>query len=266
MKKLIYTVCNFTCSSLFARDFTIIQLPDTQNYTGRLDGGTPEIFKAQTQWIVENKDSLNIVYIAHVGDLVQRGDNNGNDIEWLNADSAMSILEDSVSTGLADGIPYGIAVGNHDQSPEGDTDGSTFSYNQFFGVERFSGRDYYGGRFGSNNDNHFDFFSASGLDFIVIYLEYDENPDVTVLTWADSLLKVYNDKRAIIVGHYILNPDKNAPFSVQGRAIYGALMANPNLFLMLSGHLFYSRREDTFNGNTVYSLTANYQVRENGGN
>jgi hypothetical protein len=139
--------------------------------------GTPEIFKAQTQWIVENKDSLNIVYIAHVGDLVQRGDNNGNDIEWLNADSAMSILEDSVSTGLADGIPYGIAVGNHDQSPSGDADGSTFSYNQFFGVERFSGRDYYGGHFGSNNDNHFDFFSASGLDFIVIYLEYDVNPE-----------------------------------------------------------------------------------------
>ena len=264
MKKLIYTVCIFACSSLFARDFTIIELPDTQNYTGRLDGGTPEIFKAQTQWIVDNKDSLNIVYIAHVGDLVQRGDNNGNDIEWLNADSAMSILEDSVSTGLADGIPYGIAVGNHDQSPEGDTDGSTFSYNQFFGVERFSGRDYYGGHFGSNNDNHFDFFSASGLDFIVIYLEYDVNPDVIVLTWADSLLKVYNDKRAI--SHYILNPELNGAFSPQGRAIYGALMANPNLFLMLSGHLFYSRREDTFNGNTVYSLTANYQVRENGGN
>jgi hypothetical protein len=58
----------------------------------------------------------------------------------------------------------------------------------------------------------------------------------------------------------------NGAFSLQGRAIYGALMANPNLFLMLSGHLFYSRREDTFNGNTVYSLTANYQVRENGGN
>ena len=43
-------------------------------------------------------------------------------------------------------------------------------------------------------------------------------------------------------------------------------MANPNLFLMLGGHLFNSRREDTLNGNTVYSLTANYQVRENGGN
>ncbi len=185
IKKLIYTVCIFACSSLFAQDFTIIELPDAQNYTGRLDGGTLEIFKAQTQWIVDNKDSLNIVYIAHVGDSVQRGDNNGNDIEWLNEDAAMSILEDSVSTGLADGIPYGITVGNHDQSPESDADGSTFSYNQFFGVERFLGRDYYGGHFGSNNGNHFYFFSASGLDFIVVYLEYDRNPDATVLTWAD---------------------------------------------------------------------------------
>ena len=46
----------------------------------------------------------------------------------------------------------------------------------------------------------------------------------------------------------------------QGQAIYDALKGNPNLFLMLGGHLDIARqRTDTFNGNTVYSLRSDYQ-------
>ena len=36
---------------------------------------------------------------------------------------------------------------------------------------------YYGGHYGANNDNHYDLFSASGMDFIVIYFEYDDDDD-----------------------------------------------------------------------------------------
>ena len=99
-------------SHLFAqRNFTIIGLPDTQYYTDIRHGGTPAHFTAQTQWIADNKDSLNIVFVAHLGDVVQKG--NTKEIPWMYADYSMSIIEESLITNLEDGIPYGIAVGNH---------------------------------------------------------------------------------------------------------------------------------------------------------
>ena len=53
-----------------APDFTIVVLPDTQHY---VDAGRPH-FRAQTDWIVRNKDPMNVVYVAHVGDCVENGD------------------------------------------------------------------------------------------------------------------------------------------------------------------------------------------------
>src|SRR5206468_2963254 len=82
-------------------------------------------------------------------------------------------------------------------SPNGDPDGaSTAFYNQYFGVSRFQNRGYYGGHFGSNNDNWYDLFSASGMDFIVISFEFDPTHDADVLAWADQLLTTYSNRRA----------------------------------------------------------------------
>ena len=88
------------------QDFTIAVLPDTQNYAASHNGGTPEIFKAQTQWIAENRDAFNIVYVAHLGDCVNYADR---EEEWVHADEAFRKLEGRRP------IPYGIAVGNHDK-------------------------------------------------------------------------------------------------------------------------------------------------------
>src|SRR5215813_1216508 len=244
-------------------DFTIIHLPDTQYYTKNGLG----IFSAQTQWIVNNKNAMNIVYVAHVGDCVDDGDDFMS--EWQVADDAMKLIENPATTGLINGLPYGIAVGNHDQTPNGvpPPTGSTQLYNTFFGASRFQGRAYYGGHFGSNNDNHFSLFSASGMDFIVIYIEFDPSANPTVLAWADGILKTYSNRRAIVVSHYLINAGNPASFGSQGQATYDALKNNPNLFLMLAGHIGEEGiRTDIFNGNTVYTLLADYQSRTNGGN
>ncbi len=147
-------------------DFTLIGLPDTQYYTSSLNGGTPAMFDAQTSWIVANRVARNIVGVVQLGDCVQNGDNGGNAVEWINADRSMKTLENPSTTQLVDGIPFGVCVGNHDESPIGNADGTTTLYNQYFGSARFAGRGYYGGHYGSNNDNHYELFSASGLDFI----------------------------------------------------------------------------------------------------
>ncbi len=231
-------------------DFTIIALPDTQHYSEN----DPAIFTAQTQWIVDNKDTLNIVYVAHEGDIV---DIASDTTQWENADASMSLLEDPITTGLTDGIPYGILPGNHDMP--------TTNYNIYFGVSRFEGRSYYGGHYGTTNDNNYSFFSASGIDFIVINLEYE--PGTAELDWADALLKTHSDHLAIVVSHSIINTDN----SWRTKAIYTELQDNPNLFLMLCGHMHSTdgagmRTETGENGNTIYILLADYQDYSNGGN
>jgi len=248
-------------------DFTIIVLPDTQYYTSSLNGGSPAIFNTQTEWIVSNRGLRNIVFVTHVGDCVQNGDNAGNPVEWTYADEAMHKLEDPNTTLLPEGIPYGIAVGNHDQSPEGSASGTTTFFNQYFGESRFAGRSYYGGHYGANNDNHFELFSASGLDFVIVHLEFDPSANPAVLSWVNSVLQSHSNRRAMVVSHYIINSGSSASFSAQGQAIYDALKGNPNLFLMLSGHVSgEGQRQDTFNGRTVTTIEADYQGRTNGGN
>jgi PKD repeat protein len=239
-----------TIPSIWAEDFTIVVLPDTQFYSKSY----PAIFSSQTQWIVDNKDTLNIAYVAHVGDIV---DSYNQTSQWNNAQAAMSLLEDPTTTGLYDGIPYGLVPGNHDEP--------TGNYNYYFGVPHFQGRGYYGGGYPpGSNDNNFTLFSAGGMDFIVINLEY-LTPATGVLEWADSLLKTYASRRAIVVSHYLLNLD--ATWSPWGQQIYDALKDNPNLFLMLAGHIHgESRRVDVHNGITVNTLLSDYQSLANGGN
>ena len=244
-------------------------LPDTQYYTDIRHGGTPAHFTAQTQWIADNKDSLNIVFVAHLGDVVQKG--NTKEIPWMYADYSMSIIEDSLITNLEDGIPYGIAVGNHDQGvgvgSVGEP-GETELYNQYFGENRFLGRSYYGGHYGTKNDQHYVLFSASGYDFIAIFFEYNTDPEESVLVWADSLLNTYSTRRAIIVSHYIIDAGIQGNWGTQGQAIYEGLNDNPNLFLMLCGHKSAEgiRQDSTINGNIVYTLLSDYQYYPNGGN
>jgi hypothetical protein len=248
-------------------DFTLVAIPDTQYYVSSKNGGTPQHFTAQTEWIVQNKAARNIVFVTQLGDCVEHGDNGGNDVEWRHATNALYRLENPETTLLEHGIPYGVAVGNHDQTPFGNTGGTLF-YNQYFGQPHFAGRAYYGGQYGTNNNNHFELFSASGLDFIVLHLEYDLTPEATVLAWADELLKTFASRRAIVVSHYLMEAGTQAPFGVQGLATYNALKNNANLFLMLCGHVRpeEGQRVDVFNGRSVYTLMSDYQNRINGGN
>lgn len=237
-----------------ASDFTVVVLPDTQYYSESF----PTIFTAQTQWIMQNRDTLNIEYVAHVGDIVNVATQIN---QWNNANAAMSLLETPVA-GFPDGMPYCPSVGNHDIA----SGGNTTNFNTYFGVSRFEGRGYYGGHFGSDNDNHFNLFSAGGMDFIVVSLEYDTTPDQPVLDWADALLKANPNRRAIVATHHGVGTGNPAAFGTQGQAIYESLKDNPNLFLIVCGHICgEGQRADVFEGRTVRTILTDYQCRTNGG-
>jgi hypothetical protein len=251
-------------------DFTLVALPDTQFYASSLNGGSPAIFRAQTDWIVSNRLARNIAFVTQLGDCVQNGDNGGDDAEWRAATNALYRLENPLLTLLPDGIPYGVAVGNHDQSPVGAATGASFFYNLYFGTQHFLPFPYYGGNYSTNNDNHYELFSAGGLDFVVVHLEYDTGAASTnapVYAWANGVLQAHAARRAIVVSHHIVNSGFNATFSAQGQAMYDALKANTNLFLMLSGHVSppEGQRTNVFDGRTVWAVMSDYQGRANGG-
>ncbi len=252
-------------------DFTIATLPDTQFYSegAVLNNGLGPTFTAQTQWYLDNRNTVdlpNLAFISHMGDIVENGD--AVPAEWLTADAAMKVIENPVTSFRPYGIPFGVTPGNHDFGT-GDGTGTTIGYNQYFGISRFLGRSYYGGNYGSDNNNSYQLFRASGLDFIAISLAYNTGDKSTYqaqLDWADTLLKTYPNHRGIITTHWILNTGNPASFSPQGSNIYDDLKDNPNLFFMLGGHVAgEGQRSDTFEGRTVHTVLQDYQGRTNGG-
>ncbi|QQL48986.1 metallophosphoesterase [Mucilaginibacter ginkgonis] len=255
-------------------DFSIAVIPDSQYYLAQAQlGGNFDMLKAQIDWITKNQKKENIAYVAQMGDITEHGDNPATArSEWYLAQKAYYKLESPVS------IPYGMAVGNHDQYPsQYPVKGTTNGYNKYFGVSHFEGRPYYGGHYGNNNDSHYDLFSAGGKDFIVVFLEYDQfNEDQdNMYNWANGILKKYADRKGIVVSHSIMhfNPvaGSNTPqgeFDLQGKAIYAHLKDCPNLFMMLCGHVGDNGegyRTDTFDGHTVKTFLSDYQSRANGG-
>jgi len=267
----VATACMLSCAQMAAApggaDFTVAILPDTQYYTSAQYGGTNLMFTSQADWIVANRSLENIAYVIHLGDCTDHGD--AVQAEWLNVTSAMYRLEPpNVSTH----IPYGLAVGNHDQSPnQGNPLTSTTTYyNQFFGYSHFNGRSYYGGRYGTtNNDSHLGLFTAGGMDFMVAFVEYDSvNADWSGMhTWVNGRLAAYPNRKAIVVTHNMVQNDTN--FSPQGANLYNTIKAKSNLFMMLGGHHAgngEAQRVDTYDGKRVRSYLSDYQGRTNGGN
>lgn len=251
-------------------DFMIVALPDTQYYTAERFGGRKEMFYSQTEWIINHRESKNIAYVAQLGDISDQGDvksSVANTVEWKNATNAMYRLENPIRTLLEDGIPYGVAVGNHDSEPNGAAAGTTIFYNQYFGVQHFADKSYYAGHYSTNSDNHFDFFSAGGMDFIALYFEYDTNTTAASLDWGDQVLATNQNRRAIIITHSFGNTATPVRFSAQGAAIYNKLKHHTNVFMMLAGHVTGAgSREDTYNGNTIRTFVSDYQGWTNGGN
>ncbi|GAB1463301.1 hypothetical protein MASR2M52_13430 [Pedobacter sp.] len=268
--------------------FQIAVLGDTQYYTAEKYGGSMNMFYNQIDWITANAEQEKIAYVVHVGDITDHGD--AKPIEWERAKDAMYRLE-KPRPGLPHGIPYGVAVGNHDLRPNGDPNGTKEGYTKYFGRDHFKGRNYYGGSYNdeSSSANHYDIFSANGESFIVLYLVfnekssknqfYDAKLEESVFNWGEKVLKEHADKKAIIVSHSILKKDNssnsnfvagegNTPkkglFTSQGKMIFEKFKHSSNVFMMLCGHRSgEAYRVENYNGRTIKIFLTDYQSRRN---
>lgn len=222
-------------TSAFSQDFTFVVIPDPQNFS---DNNPAGVYNSQTQWISDNKTISNIVFATCVGDMVNYSNSTA---EYGVADAAFDILDNG-------GVQYSVSPGNHDEGGY---------WGNYFGISRFSGKSWFQGYY--TDYQTYSFFSASGNDFIVINLDF--NPITDVIGWADALLKAYPERRGIVVQHDILNVDN----SWNNQASYTALKDNPNLFLMLCGHMHTAsdgaayRAEPGDDGHIIHIVQADYQ-------
>ena len=228
-----------------APNFEIVVVPDTQYYA--LPANSPKFF-SQTQFIADRQPA----FVLHVGDIVHRP---RLEEQWDVADAAWDLVD-------AAGVPYSVSYGNHDGDlATGDTD----LYNEYFGTARYENYPWYGGNFGSGNENHYELFTAGETDFVVVSIAWDTTPEADVLDWADDLLKEHPNRVGIVVSHELLQ--QSGAWAPAGEDIYEALKNNPNLRMMFAGHFTGDRfRSDTHNGNTIHTMMVDYQNREGNGN
>jgi hypothetical protein len=235
-------------------ELTLVVLPDTQYYSEKF----PQTFVEQTRFVVENREALGIAAAVELGDLVQNAHIPN---EWVNAHQALTLLE-LADDGAFGGIPYGVVMGNHDQHPQAHALG-TAAFNEWFGAGRFRGRPYYGGHFGSNDNSYFT-FGRGQHECLALLLEYDELQGREILEWARSVMRAHPSYRVIVGAHYLI--DAEARWGEQGRRVYEALREEPNLTLMLCGHMVTeARRSDPKVNGVVHTLLSDYQSRSNGG-
>lgn len=270
-------------------DFSIAHLTDTQYlaegaaedaYSEEQRAVWAEAYTSVAEWIVANAEDKKIDYVAHTGDIMENWYTGGpradeeayrevavEEFEFVS--EAQRILDDAE-------IVNGVTPGNHDNRSGKDV-GADNLYNQYFGPERYEALEQTQGWKDAkasytpwkegDNDNHYDLFTAGGLDFIAVYLGYDVTDEE--IEWASGVLEEYSDRNAMIMTHAQRKPSTNpdgrgATFSHDGAKIdEGLLQKHRNIFLALSGHEhgvdIEVRKDVGTEGNNVVELLADYQ-------
>ena len=263
------TDTNVTYSAA-SESFTIVLIPDTQNYW---DSGNAEIAYNQSKWIAENEKRLNIQAVIHLGDIV---DNPGSEKQWQEADKMMKILDDNT-------VPYIMSVGNHDiGEPFGDTAKRNYKYFQrFFPDSRIiENQTLEVKKITENGANTFAYLSVGQNEFLIFSMEYC--PGLDVIEKVNQVIEQNPDKRIILATHAFLRTDGTWN-SVSGGGVctkipgtddYSTekiwdlvIYPHPNVFLVVSGHSSgeNKRIDNNIAGIPVQQVVIDYQYKSNGG-
>lgn len=237
--------------------FALAVLPDTQMYSRY----NPSIFDAQTNWIAQNAKALNIPMALHLGDVVDRWNQ---EQEWQAADAAMKILEDAK-------VPYSVLAGNHDVENSGMNDEQRGAgvYLKWFGPERTSKQAGFLAKDPTGYNTAYT-FEAQGNKYLVLALDW-RTSDAS-LKWANDLLRANPTLPTILTSHQIMNigPDfLNAVDTDNGKRLWDKLIKdNDQIFLTLNGHHHGAANTVKKNalGHDVQMMVVDYQSDYDGGN
>ena len=254
-------------------DFTVVTLPDTQNYSTSY----PSTFSGQTAWIVNNIAALNIQFVSHEGDIVNTYNSSS---EWANSVTAMNNLNGHV--------PYLMTVGNHDISGAQTDSNYLNNYGPNNARWKTGGSYYpwYGGASPSGLSSYAK-LTIGGRPYIFLNLDIDcPTPE---LTWAQGVINSNRNVLTFLTVHnwlaetggsgstgtgdgtrgrchvvYTSAPQGNSPDAVWQNFV----KPNNEIFAIICGHNFaqYSLTENNNAGKPVHEIMADYQTLPSGGN
>ena len=300
-KKLCPCVCLLTAlaaaGGAHAQDpWTLVGIGDTQILVQTAAGG--QAFNDMTQWVVDNQQANNIVFVTQLGDIVSDGlygrpnsaaPSLNNVAQWDRADAAMSILENA-------SVPWGTTVGNHEydwvdvipgvvpssnwwstQNPGVPVPPSGFEgWKQRFGpvtAGRYDGVPEFGGANANDVDTYF-IYNAGGRDYLHIPLQVDI-PD-SAIAWAQGIIDANPGMPTLISTHVFEGtqhgPPNNPYLPGAGRnsanQIWDELIKdNSQIFMVLNGHTGQQVRQTRTNtsGKEVFTISQDYAGFDSGG-
>jgi hypothetical protein len=274
-----------TSEPAFAADpFTVIVLPDTQNYTNG-----PNVHEdyglRQMRWIRNNQDALDIKFVMHVGDLQNPGnpyrasttdiyepdkarptvDSQAeiNDMlsRWARADEAFDILD-------AAGVNYSIVPGNHDYlRPSGNWERlEPIYYLMNFGPQRYAGKSTFKGYSPADpvlpyeGMNTYHKFQGNGYTFLNIALQFD--PNVHDLRWAQKIINENPGLPTIVTTHAYID---NSGYQPGYTNIWDDFVrVNPQIVMTVNGHITGENRviDQNIAGRDVHQMLVDFQATE----
>lgn len=250
-----------------ADEYILGVLPDTQYYAARC----PEVFAAQTSWLAEVADDLNLAFVVHLGDLTD----DGNETQWQAASDAMANLEGVV--------PYSVLPGNHDLGVDGDARSRESELDEWFPPTRFGAEVVSTQPIGSMSNSFHRAQTSFGRDVCILALEFA--PRQETIDWAQRVLADASDCETILTTHAFLDdsgeryqagrgqlyhPDSygvaDAEEVYDGEELFQALVVPySQIRMVLSGHALgagVARRTDVrVDGSRVVQMLSNYQER-----
>lgn len=281
IKSVIFIVGSFLVLSLAAvlitRDvvaadaaetsFTIAQIPDTQQ---EVLSDTDTRMASRYQWLANNKDALNLKFIAHTGDVVNWGV--ADPVQFVRASAATTDLDNS-------GVPFAYAIGNHDgaavqvggsAAPGNVHDNlrNTTAFNQYFPVTRFSNVQ---GMFEAGKvDNMYQTFTAGGMNWML--LTHEMWPRASVIDWMKQVVSAYPNYNVIVSTHAFIDNSGSLPTTgnygdTNAQVEWNTFISQyPNIKMVINGHYgpvsgvggYYYQEATGVNGNKIAEIMTAY--------
>jgi hypothetical protein len=184
--------------------WTMVLFPDTQYYVDhtRRIPPSPEVFRAMSQWVVDQQEARNIGIVVHVGDIV---DNNVPE-EWIMAQDCLGPLNGRV--------PCILATGNHEYT--GNARVRETLFNEYFPASRNPLLDPEKGGIlvetmepGRLENAAYAWTAPDGREFLFFALEW--GPRHAAVEWANKVTarEEFAGHTAVLTAHAYLYHDNN---------------------------------------------------------
>jgi len=279
---------------LFAKEYTIVLLPDSQNYSSKKENIFH--FKEQIKWIINNREKENIVLVSHVGDVI--GSNvgyypfnvhligffcNKRNINFIkNQSDSWESVRFMSDLGKFEDMAFSISPGNHDYDCKNNKK-SLKNFKKTFNNKKYSKSKWFLD-IDETGINTAQIFEINNKQFIHIGLEWQ--PSNKAIQFAQNIIKSNPEKPVILTTHeYLINRDKPYPERCKKSAIgcswtdykdnngeelfQKLIKLNPQIFMVFSGHNEVNEgllvSEDLL-GRNVIQITSDFSNDPGGGN